>query len=76
MPHTPSVTVHRTLRKLLPASVVTEAARATGAFQRVRKVEAYPFVWSLLLGFAAGKVRTISSSSGASRTSAATSSRD
>ena len=59
MPHTPSVTVHRTLRKLLPASVVTEAARATGAFQRVRKVEAYPFVWSLVLGFAAGKVRTI-----------------
>ncbi|MBM4270519.1 MAG: IS4 family transposase [Deltaproteobacteria bacterium] len=59
MPRTPSVSLHRTLRKLLPESVVAEAASSTGAFQRIRKVDAYDFVWSLILGFSAGKVRTI-----------------
>jgi IS4 transposase len=59
MPHSPSVSIHRTLRKFLPPSLVEASARATGAFQRVRKVDAYALVWSLILGFSAGKVRTI-----------------
>ena len=59
MPRTASISVHRTLRKLLPQSVVADAARSSGAFQRMRKVDAYAFVWSLVLGFSAGRVRTI-----------------
>jgi len=59
MPRSPSVPIHRTLRKFLPPALVEASARATGAFQRVRKVDAYALVWSLILGFSAGKVRTI-----------------
>jgi hypothetical protein len=41
--------------------VVCQAATVTGAFQRVRKADPYALVWTLILGFAAGKVRTIAS---------------
>ncbi len=41
--------------------MVSQAAAATGAFRRVRKVDAYALVWTLILGFSAGKVRTIAS---------------
>jgi IS4 transposase len=61
MPRTHSVSIHRTLRKLLPQQAVREAAKASGAFRRQRKIDAYALVWTLILGFSAGKVRTLAS---------------
>jgi hypothetical protein len=61
MPRTHSVSIRRTLRKLLPQQAVSEAAKASGAFRRQRKIDPYALVWTLILGFSAGKVRTLAS---------------
>lgn len=59
MPRTSRLSIRRTLRKLLPEEVVLEAARASGAFQRVRKIDPFVFTWTLLLGAMSGRVRQI-----------------
>jgi len=51
--------MRQTLRKLLPEDVVQQAARASGAFQRVRKVDPFAFTWTLLLGSMSGRVRQL-----------------
>ena len=61
MPRSQAVSIRRTLRKLLPPATVAEAATESGAFQRRRKVDPYALVWTLILGFSAGKVRTLAS---------------
>jgi putative transposase len=60
MPRTARLSIRRTLRKLLSEEVVHEAARASGAFQRVRKIDPFAFTWTLLLGSLSGRVRRLS----------------
>lgn len=59
MTHHSRLSIRRTLRKLLPPHVVFDAAGASGAFRRVRKVDPFPFIWTLLLGSMAGRVRQL-----------------
>jgi IS4 transposase len=59
MPRTQALSIRRTMRKLLPEEVVLEAARSSGAFQRVRKIEPFAFTWTLLLGATSGRVRQL-----------------
>jgi putative transposase len=47
------------LESLLPRKRVREVARETGAVQRERKIDIGAFVWTLVLGFAAGTERTL-----------------
>jgi putative transposase len=47
------------LESLLPRKRVRDAARETRAMQRERKIEITAFVWTLVLGFAAGTERTL-----------------
>ncbi len=53
------LSVRRTLRKLLPEQVVLDAAATSGAFQRVRKIDPFAFIWTLLLGSTSGRVRQL-----------------
>jgi len=47
------------LESLLPRKHVRAAARESGAVQRERKIDIGAFVWTLVLGFAAGTERTL-----------------
>jgi IS4 transposase len=47
------------LESLLPRQHVRAAARESGAVRRERKIDIGAFVWTLVLGFAAGKERTL-----------------
>jgi putative transposase len=60
MTRSPRLSVRHTLRKLLPEHVVLQAAVASRAFQRVRKIDPFAFTWTLLLGSMSGRVRQIS----------------
>jgi putative transposase len=60
MTRSPRLSIRRTLRKLLPEQVVGQAAIASGAFQRVRKIDPFAFTWTLLLGSTSGRVRQLS----------------
>jgi putative transposase len=51
--------IRAALESLLPRKRVREMARETGAVQRERKIDIRAFVWTLVLGFAAGKERTL-----------------
>lgn len=59
MPHRSSLSLQSSLRKLLPRAFVEEQARACGAFQRIRKVDPFTFVWTIVLGFSAADTRTL-----------------
>jgi putative transposase len=61
MPRPRSVSIRRVLRKFISRPVVASLAVATGTVRRNRKVDPYGLVWSLILGFAAGRVRTLAS---------------
>jgi len=54
-----SVPVREALRKTFTASMISTLARVSGAFQRLRKIEPVALFWTLVLGFGAGRVRTI-----------------
>lgn len=60
MTRRPRLAIRQTLRKLLSRETITEAARQSGAFQRIRKVDPFAFVWTLILGSLTGRVRRIS----------------
>jgi IS4 transposase len=47
------------VRKILPRAALNMMARREGAVRRQRKVDISLLVWSLVLGFAAGRARTI-----------------
>jgi IS4 transposase len=47
------------LEALLPRKRVRDVARESGAVQRERKIDIGALVWTLVLGFAAGKARTL-----------------
>ena len=53
------ISIQRALRKLFPSTWIASEARATGAFQRVRRIEPAAFFWSLVLGFGAGRTRSL-----------------
>src|SRR5690606_40992162 len=59
MPHRSSLSLQSSLRKLLPRAFVEEQARACGAFQRIRKVDPFTFVWTIVLWFSAADTRTL-----------------
>lgn len=59
MPHRRLLSLQSSLRKLLPRALVEEQARACGAFKRMRKVDPFKFVWTIVLGFATADTRTL-----------------
>jgi len=59
MARSKSVPVRETLRKTFTASKIRELAKTSGAFQRLRKICPVALFWTLVLGFGAGRVRTI-----------------
>ncbi|HEX7479701.1 MAG TPA: IS4 family transposase [Polyangiales bacterium] len=54
------LSIRRTLRKLLLPELVHEVARDTGACVRLRKVDPFALVWTLMLGSLSGRVRWLS----------------
>lgn len=60
MAEKPTVAIRRILRNLFPSTRLEELARETGTVVRERKVKIVPFFWTLVLGFALGRKRTIS----------------
>jgi IS4 transposase len=48
-----------TLARLLPKREIERQARALGVSRRQRKVRVHAFFWALVLGFGAGRVRTL-----------------
>jgi IS4 transposase len=59
MAHQKSSPIRVALESLLPRKRVRALARESGAMQRERKIEITAFVWTLVLGFAAGTERTL-----------------
>lgn len=59
MPRDKTLPIRDLLRKMLPAAVITRLARETGAVQRRRKVDMTALIWTLVLGFAAGRRRSL-----------------
>jgi putative transposase len=59
MARTQRIPIRETLRKLFPAAVLLSLARASGAFQRLRKVDPVDLFWTVVLGFGVGRKRTL-----------------
>jgi putative transposase len=55
----PRLSIRRTLRKLLSPELVHQVARDSGACKRLRKVDPFVLVWTLVLGSLSGRVRRI-----------------
>jgi len=53
------IPIRRALRKLFPSTWIASEALATGAFRRVRRIDPVAFFWSLVLGFGAGRTRSL-----------------
>jgi IS4 transposase len=56
----PRLSIRRTLRKLLSPEFVHQVAHDSGAFVRLRKVDPFVLVWTLVLGSLSGRVRRLS----------------
>jgi putative transposase len=54
-----AVPIREALRKLFPAVFLVALARSTGAVKRLRQVDPAALFWTVVLGFGAGKERTI-----------------
>jgi IS4 transposase len=54
-----SIEIRQLLNRIVPKSHLKEIARETGAWTRDRKISVVPFFWSVVLGFSAGKHRTL-----------------
>jgi len=54
-----SIGIKRVLTRLLPRRVLDDLAEQAGLAQRVRKVRPHALFWTLVLGFGAGRERTI-----------------
>jgi IS4 transposase len=59
MAQTKPIPIREILRKLFPAAFLMALARSSGAVQRVRQVDIVAFFWTLVLGFAVGRERTL-----------------
>lgn len=55
-----SIGVRKVLTSLLPRSVLERTAREAGLLKRRRKVQPQALFWTLVLGFGAGRERTLS----------------
>jgi putative transposase len=55
-----SIPIRTILRNLFPTGLLLDLARSSGAVQRARKVNIVEFFWTLVLGFALGRERTLS----------------
>jgi len=53
------IPVRETLRNTFTAAKIRTLARASGAFLRIRKIDPVALFWTLVLGFGAGRVRSI-----------------
>jgi IS4 transposase len=53
------IPIRPTLRKLFPTALLTSLARATGAVERLRKVDPVDLFWTVVLGFGVGRERTL-----------------
>src|SRR5690606_30435230 len=58
--HAEHTGLHRHFRRLLSPQRVSRVARETGFVVRRGKINAFQFVWTLTLGFAVGRDRTVS----------------
>jgi IS4 transposase len=54
-----STQIRKNLNRLVPKRKLEALAKETGAVKRERKVGIVPFFWTLVLGFATGKERTL-----------------
>jgi putative transposase len=54
-----AVPIRETLSKLFPQAFLVALARSTGAVKRLRQVDPAALFWTVVLGFGAGKERTI-----------------
>ena len=54
-----SIPIRETMRKLFPVAVLVELARASGAVKRLRQVDPAVLFWTVVLGFGAGRERTL-----------------
>jgi putative transposase len=59
MARTKAVPIREALRKLFPTAFLVALARSTGAVKRLRQVDPAALFWTVVLGFGAGKERTI-----------------
>lgn len=57
--HMLRLSIRRTLRKLLSPELVHQVARDSGACVRLRKVDPFVLVWTLVLGSLSGRVRRL-----------------
>jgi IS4 transposase len=55
----PRLSIRHTLRKLLSPELIHQVARDSGACVRLRKVDPFVLVWTLVLGSLSGRVRRI-----------------
>jgi len=53
------IPLRETLRKLFPSTALVALARASGAVQRLRKVDPVALFWTVVLGFGVGRTRTL-----------------
>lgn len=53
------ICIRETLTSLLPGADIDRLAHESGAVRRRRKVDASAMFWSVVLGFGAGKERTL-----------------
>lgn len=58
--HAKHTGLHRHFRRMLSPQRISRAARETGFVVRKGKINAFQFVWTLTLGFAVGRDRTVS----------------
>lgn len=56
-----SIGIRQVLRKLLPQRLIERVAAEEGLAKRRRKIKVHALVWTLVLGFGAGRERTIAS---------------
>jgi IS4 transposase len=54
-----SIEIKKLLNRIVPKRRIEEIARETGAWSRDRKILASSFFWSVVLGFSAGRSRTL-----------------
>lgn len=56
-----STAIERSLTRLLPSRLIRKLARKVGFVKRSRKIDAVAFIWTLVLGFGAGREKSLAS---------------
>jgi IS4 transposase len=59
MARSKSIEIRSTLKRIVPRRRLEELARKTGAVERARKIDVVALFWTVVLGFATGRERTL-----------------